>query len=258
MLNFEIPNLPERARKPRKRGLTMALDKGYSIRQAEDLVAVAADYIDFIKFGWCTSYLTPNLKEKIDFYTRNDISVYLGGTLFEAFVVRGAFDDYCRLLDDLGLGHVEVSNGSIDMTLDDKLKYIAELKKNFFVLSEIGSKDGAKVMAPYLWVQHIQAELDVGSSIIITEARESGTVGIYRPTGEVRTGLIDEILHEIPSEKLLFEAPNKAQQVWFIELLGTDVNLGNIDPKEVIGLETLRLGLRGDTFHFFLNKEEDL
>jgi len=256
MINYTIPNLPIRSQKPRTSGLTMVMDKGFSVRQAEDLASVASSYIDFIKLGWCTSFLTPNLEDKIKVYQDAGLAVYLGGTLLEVFLARNSFDEYRRLLDKYKLKHVEVSDGSLDLSPQDKRGYISRLKKDFFVLSEIGSKDAKKVMAPYIWVENIQGELDAGSSIVITEARESGTVGIYRETGEVRSGLIDEILHQIPAEKLLFEAPHKAQQTYFIKELGTNVNLGNIDPNEIIGLETLRLGLRGDTFHTFLDKME--
>ena len=253
MTNYEIPQLPDRLQKPRHAGLTMVMDKGLSMRQAEDLVSIAAPYIDFLKLGWSTSYLTPNLADKITLYQQAGISVFFGGTLMEVFIARNAFDDFRRLLDRFALSHVEVSSGSLDLSLEDKVGYIRRLKTHFTVLSEIGSKDSSKIMAPYLWVEHIRAELDAGSTLVITEARESGTVGIYRPTGEIRTGLIDEILHAIPADKLLFEAPHKAQQTWFIKLLGPNVNLGNIDPNDIIGLETLRLGLRGDTFFDFLS-----
>jgi phosphosulfolactate synthase len=254
-MNYIIPNLPERSAKPRINGLTMVMDKGLSLRQAEDLVAVASDYIDFVKLGWSTSYLTPQLTEKINLYQQAGLHVFFGGTLLEVFIIRNAFDQYRKLLDQYGLTHVEVSSGSIDMSIEQKIGYISQLKNDFVVLSEVGSKDSNKVMAPYLWVEHILAELEAGSSIVITESRESGTVGIFRPTGEIRSGLIDEILHRVSPDKLLFEAPNKVQQTWFIKLLGTNVNLGNIDPNEVIGLETLRLGLRGDTFFMMYDKE---
>lgn len=252
MPNFHIDQLPWRESKPRQKGFTMAMDKGFSLAQVENFLSVAAEYVDFVKLGWSTSYLTPNLAEKIKMYQSANIQVYFGGTLFEVFVARKQFDAYCRLCEQYGLGLVEVSDGSLDMPPDQKQHYIRQLKSNFTVLSEIGSKDSTKVMAPYLWVERILAEIEAGSFLVITESRESGTVGIYRPTGEVRSGLIDEILHAIPAEKLLFEAPHKSQQTWFIQLLGPNVNLGNIDPAEVIGLETLRLGLRGDTFHTFL------
>ncbi len=256
MTNYQIPQLPDRLQKPRAAGLTMVMDKGLSLRQAEDLISVAAPYIDFIKLGWSTSYLTPQLADKVRLYQQAGVSVFFGGTLMEVFIARNAFDDFRRLLDRFALSHVEVSSGSLDLSLEDKIGYIRRLKSHFTVLSEIGSKDSSKIMAPYLWVEHIRSELEAGSTLVITEARESGTVGIYRPTGEIRTGLIDEILHAIPAEKLLFEAPHKAQQTWFIKLLGPNVNLGNVDPNEVIGLETLRLGLRGDTFFDFLNPIE--
>ena len=251
-MNFVIPNLPSRDLKPRKSGVTMVMDKGLSLRQVEDLLSIGADYIDMVKLGWCTSFVTPLLKEKLAIYRKAGIPTYFGGTLLEAFVARKAFDQYRKLLDQYGMEYVEVSNGSIDLTNDEKLNYISTLAKNFTVLSEVGSKDASKVLAPYIWVESIRSELEAGSKWVITESRESGTVGVFRSTGEVRSGLVDEILHEIPADKLIFEAPKREQQVWFIKLIGTNVNLGNIAPEEIIGLETLRLGLRGDTFHTFL------
>lgn len=250
-MNFDIPNLPSRTAKPRTTGLSMVMDKGLSIREAEDLLSVAAPCIDFIKLGWSTSYVTQGLRDKLALYRAAGIHVYFGGTLGEVFIARGAFDAYRRLLDDFGMTHVEISDGSLDMPREEKLGYIRRLAKDRFVLSEVGSKDATKVLSPTEWTQSIKAELEAGSSIVITESRESGNVGVFRATGEVRSGLIERILQEVPAEKLLFEAPQKAQQVWFIKLLGTNVNLGNIAVGDIVGLETLRLGLRGDTFSTF-------
>lgn len=253
-MNFAIPQLPERPPKPRTHGLTMVMDKGLSLRQAEDLLSVAAHTFDFIKLGWSTAYVANGLKEKLALYRQHGIHVFFGGTLGEAFIARGAFEDYLRLLDAFEMTHVEISDGSLEMPRKEKLGYIKTLSKDRFVLSEVGSKDATKVLSANEWTNSIKAELEAGSSIVITESRESGNVGVFRATGEVRSGLIDRILQEVPPEKLLFEAPQKAQQVWFIKLLGPNVNLGNIATGEVIGLETLRLGLRGDTFHTFLSK----
>lgn len=253
-MNYPLNNIPERTEKPRVYGYTMAMDKGLSVREAEDFVSVANKYIDVVKLGWATSFVTPNLKEKIKVYHDADIPVYFGGTLFEAFVVRGQFDDYLKVLDTYGLKYAEVSDGSIEMDHQKKCELIHELSKRVTVLSEVGSKDAEKIMPPYKWIELMQAELDAGAWKVIGEARESGNVGLFRSTGEVRSGLVEEILTKIPFEKIIWEAPQKEQQVWFIKLLGTNVNLGNIAPHEVIALETTRLGLRGDTFNTFLDK----
>lgn len=230
----------------------MIMDKGLSIREIEDMVSVSGDYIDIVKLGWATSYVTPNLENKIAAYKSAGIPTYLGGTLFEAFVIRDQFDDYLRLLEKYGITHAEVSDGSIILEHDEKCEYIRKLSNHVTVLSEVGSKDADVIIPPYKWISLMQAELDAGSWKVIGEAREGGNVGLFRSSGEVRSGLVEEILTKIPSEKIIWEAPQKAQQVWFIKLLGANVNLGNIAPNEVIPLETIRLGLRGDTFHHFL------
>ena len=251
-MNFFIPHLPERPKKPRNKGLTMALDKGLALAEVESFLSVASDYVDIVKLGWSTSYLTPNLKEKIKLYKSADIQVYLGGTLFEVFLIRNAYEQFKKLLDKFELELVEISVGSIQLPENELLKYIQDLAKNYRVLTEVGSKDPTKIMAPYKWVQKIKDCRTAGTWKVITEARESGTVGVFRETGEIRADLLEEILDHIPAEELIFEAPQKKQQVWFIKKIGTNVNLGNISPDEVIPLETLRLGLRGDTFYTFL------
>jgi phosphosulfolactate synthase len=250
--NFNLSSLPTRTAKPRNYGLTMVMDKGLSIRQAEDFLSVASDYADIIKLGFGTSVITPNLKEKIDLYQQHNIPVYFGGTLFEAYVIRNQFDDYRRLLDIYNLTHCEVSDGSIELEREEKCDYIRNLAKDFTVMSEVGSKDAEKIIPPYKWIAQMSEELEAGSWKVIAEARESGTVGIFRNSGEVRSGLVEEILTKIPQEKILWEAPNKGQQVWFLSLYGSNISLGNIAPNDVIPLETLRLGLRGDSFHFWL------
>jgi phosphosulfolactate synthase len=239
--------LPERAAKPRQIGLTHVLDKGESLAEIEGLFAACGDYVDIVKLGWGTSYVTRNLRDKLALYVSLGVPVVLGGTLMEVAISQGRIDDYRRWVTELGLTHVEVSDGSIVLDHDDKLALIASLAKDFTVLSEVGSKDTTAVVAPYRWVQAIETELEAGAWKVITEARESGTAGLYRPDGEIRTGLVDEIVHSIDPTRLLFEAPQKAQQVWFIKTFGPNVNLGNIHPDEVIPLETLRLGLRADT-----------
>jgi len=253
-MNYILNQLPERTAKPRNSGYTMAMDKGLSVREAEDFMSVSAGYVDVVKLGWATSYVTPNLKEKLAVYKSAGIPVYFGGTLFEAFVVRNQFEDYLRVMDKYELDHVEVSDGSIDLPHDVKCDYIQKLAKRATVLSEVGSKDEQKVIPPYKWIQLMNKELEAGAWKVIGEAREGGNVGLFRPTGEVREGLVDEILTQIPFESIIWEAPQKAQQVWFIKLLGANVNLGNIAPNEIIPLETIRLGLRGDTFNHFLGK----
>ncbi len=251
-MNYTLKNLPERTTKPRELGFTMAMDKGLSVRQAEDLMSVAADHIDIVKLGWATSYVTPRLKEKIKVYADAGVPCYFGGTLFEAFIIRDQFDDYRKLLEKFNLGYAEVSDGSIDLDHDKKCEYIRQLTQQVTVLSEVGSKDADKIIPPYKWIELMQKELEAGAWKVIGEAREGGNVGLFRGTGEVRSGLVQEILTKIPFEKIIWEAPQKAQQVWFIKLLGANVNLGNIAPEEVIPLETIRLGLRGDTFLHFL------
>lgn len=252
-MNFELKKIPARTAQPRDSGLTMVMDKGLSVREIEDLVEVAGPYIDIVKLGWATSYVSPNLSRKLEVYKSAGIPVYFGGTLFEAFAIRDQFDDYRRVLDKYGLQYAEVSDGSIDIPHEEKCNYISQLSTQVTVISEVGSKDAQKIFAPYKWIQMMQAELQAGSWKLIAESREGGNVGIYRESGEVRQGLVDEILTQIPSEKIIWEAPQKNQQVWFIELIGANVNVGNIAPAEVIPLETIRLGLRGDTFNHFLN-----
>ncbi len=250
--NFNLTNIPERTQKPRQSGLTMVMDKGLSTREAEDFLEVSADKTDIIKLGFGTSAVTPKLAEKIQIYHDAGIPVYFGGTLFEAYIIRGQFDDFRRLLDRYNITHAEVSDGSIEISEEEKCGYIRSLAKDFTVLSEVGSKDAEKIIPPYKWIAMMKSEIEAGAWKVIAEARESGTVGIFRNSGEVRSGLIEEILQHIPLDTILWEAPQKAQQVWFMSLYGHNVNLGNIAPDEVIPLETLRLGLRGDTFNQWL------
>jgi phosphosulfolactate synthase len=228
-------------------GITHVIDKGMTLPQVEGLFESAGDYVDIVKLGWGTSYVTRNLREKLALYAEIGVPVVLGGTLWEVCVAQQKFDEWRRWVSDLGLRHVEVSDGTITLPHEVKLDYISRLAQDYVVLSEVGSKDLENVIAPYRWVELIEAELRAGAWKVITEARESGTAGIFRGDGEVRMGLIDEIVHAIDANRLLFEAPQKAQQVWFIRKFGANVNLGNIPPEEVIALETLRLGLRADT-----------
>ncbi len=254
-MNYLLKNLPERSKKPRQSGFTMAMDKGLSVREAEDFMSIASEHVDIVKLGWGTSFVTPNVKDKIKVYNDAGIPCYFGGTLFEAFIIRDQFDDYRKVLDKFGMTYAEVSDGSIDLEHDKKLEFISKLAEQVTVLSEVGSKDADKIIPPYKWIELMQTELEAGAWKVIGEAREGGNVGLFRSTGEVRSGLVQEILTKIPFEKIIWEAPQKAQQVWFIKLLGANVNLGNIAPNEVIPLETIRLGLRGDTFLHFLGLE---
>lgn len=251
MGQFTISDLPSRSPKPRKKGLTMVMDKGLSLREAEDFVSVSAPYVDLLKLGWATAYLTPVLEQKLACYQEAELSPYFGGTLFEIFLVRNAFDDFKRLLDRYKMSHVEVSDGAITLPHEEKCRYIEQLSQQYVVLSEVGSKDATQIIPPYKWIEQIQAELQAGAWRVIGEARETGNMGLFRSSGEVRQGLVEEILTQIPSEKIIWETPQKGQQVWFIKLLGAEVNLGNIAPAEVIPLETMRLGLRSDTFSQF-------
>jgi phosphosulfolactate synthase len=248
-------DVPKRSPKPRTQGLTHVIDKGLNLRDIEGLFDTAGEYVDIVKLGWGTSYVTRNLEKKIALYRSFDTPVVCGGTLFEAVVARGKLDEYRSWLTENRLSHVEVSDGTIDLPREQKLELIAELAKDFVVMSEVGSKDAEVVYAPYQWVEWMKEELEAGSWKVITEGREGGTAGIYRPTGEMRTGLIDEIVHEIALADILFEAPTKASQAWFVSKFGPEVNLGNIPPEEVIPLETLRLGLRADTLKEILLSE---
>jgi phosphosulfolactate synthase len=237
----------------RNGGITHVIDKGLGPRAWEDVLETSGDYIDIVKLGWGTSYFTPNLRRKLD--VLKEKPVVIGGTFFEVVYTMDKVEEYKRWLQELGLTHVEVSDGAIDLPRERKLGLIEELARDFIVLSEVGSKDAEVVFAPYQWVGWIKEELGAGAWKVITEARESGTAGIFRPTGEMRTGLVDEIVHDIDFHDLVFEAPTKSAQAWFVKQFGPAVNLGNIPPEEVIPLETLRLGLRGDTLKEMLSRE---
>jgi phosphosulfolactate synthase len=243
----DLLDLPHRTAKPRTEGLTHVLDRGLSVAAIDSLVEVAGDYIDVVKLGWGTALVTGNLEAKVARYRAHGIPVVFGGTLTELAIAQDRLDQLLLWMSGLGLEYVEISDGTITIGHDEKLELIERIARDFTVLSEVGSKDDTKIMAPYRWVELITAELEAGAWKVITEARESGTSGIYRHDGEVRMGLIDEIVHGVPSDRLLFEAPQKDQQVWFIRRLGANVNLGNIVPDDVLSLETMRLGLRADT-----------
>jgi phosphosulfolactate synthase len=251
----EFLGIPLRPSKPRERGLTHVMDKGMTLAEVNGMFETAGEYVDIVKLGWGTSYVTQNLPDKVKLYRSFDTPVMCGGTLLEAAVARGRVDEFKRWVKGHGFTHVEVSDGTLRMERESKQELISALAEDFVVLSEVGSKDQDAIYAPYQWVAWIREELEAGAWKVITEARETGTAGIFRGTGEVRSGLIDEIVHEVPLDNLLFEAPQKDQQAWFIRHLGPEVNLGNIPPEEVIPLETLRLGLRSDTMADLLLKD---
>lgn len=254
-MNFNLSQIPDRHKKPRAAGLTMVMDKGLSVEEAKNFMSVSHPHVDIVKLGFGTSFVTPNLTDKLEVYRSYDIPVYFGGTLFEAFLIRNQFDDYINVCKEFGISYMEVSDGSITIPHAEKCGYIEKMTKHGTVLSEVGSKDAAHIIPPYKWIELMRAELEAGATYVIAEAREAGNVGIYRGSGEVREGLVQEILTQIPAEKIIWEAPQKAQQLYFIELIGCNVNLGNIAPTEVLPLEAMRIGLRGDTFHLYLNKE---
>jgi len=250
-----LPFIPERPAKPRTSGLTMVMDKGLSLREAEDFMSVGSEYTDFVKLGFGTSLVTPGYEKKIKIYKKAGTIPYFGGTLFEAFIIRNMFDDFVEFLKKSQVDMVEISDGSYDIDHEKKLEYISILSKVATVISEVGSKKKEVVYTPDQWVAMMKSELDAGSVKVIAEARESGTTGIYNEDGSINNKIIDAISHHVKLENVIWEAPMKSQQAWFIRNFGANVNLGNIAPNEVIPLESLRLGLRGDTFFQFLPPE---
>ncbi|MGJ7033658.1 phosphosulfolactate synthase [Niabella hirudinis] len=254
-MKFNLTQMPERNVRPRTNGITMVMDKGLSIDEAKSFMSVSYPHVDVLKLGFGTAVVTPNLEKKIEVYRSYDVPVYFGGTLFEAYLVRNQVDDYIAICKHFGIDYMEVSDGSISIPHAEKCGYIEKLTQHGTVLSEVGSKDATHIIPPYKWIELMKAELEAGSSYVIAEAREAGNVGIYRGSGEVREGLVQEILTQIPSEKIIWEAPQKAQQLYFLELIGCNVNLGNIPPNEVIALEAMRIGLRGDSFGLYLDNK---
>ena len=244
----DLLNLPERSAKPRSRGVTHVIDRGLSIAEIDGMIEVAGEYVDIVKLGWGTALATGNLSAKLDAYRSCGTPVVLGGTLTELAISRGRLDELIAWVHDLGLEHFEISDGTIDLEHERKLELIAALAEEFTVLSEVGSKDDTgAITPPYVWVEQMRAELAAGAWKVIAEGREAGTAGIFRPSGEVREGLIGEIVHEIAPDQIMFDAPRKDQQVWFVRRFGPEVNLSNVPVGEVLALETLRLGLRSDT-----------
>ena len=228
-------------------GLTHVLDKGLGPRAVEDFLETAGEHVDVVKLGWGTAYVTGRLERKLELYRAAAKPVAAGGTFFEVVYVQDKLDEYKRWLRTLGLTHLEISDGTVDIPRDRKLELISDFARDFTVLSEVGSKDSSVEYEPEEWVLWIREELDAGAWKVIAEARESGTAGIFTESGDMRSGLVDEIANELDRSQLIFEAPTKAAQAWFVKRFGPDVNLGNIPPDEVIALQTLRLGLRGDT-----------
>jgi phosphosulfolactate synthase len=254
-MNKVLPFLPERPSKPRNSGITMVMDKGLSVREAEDFMSVGSEYTDYVKLGFGTSLITPGFEKKIAIYKKAGTKPYFGGTLFEAFVIRDMFKDYIEFLDKHEIEVVEVSDGSYDIEHSRKLDYISKLAEKVTVISEVGSKKKEVVYTPEEWVAMMKSELTAGSVKVIAEARESGTTGIYNEDGSINNEIISGIAEHVKLENVIWEAPLKSQQAWFIKHFGANVNLGNIAPTEIIPLESLRLGLRGDTFFQFLPKE---
>ncbi len=257
-MNFPMNQLPDRSDKPRSVGLTMVMDKGLGVRETEDFIDANRPYIDIVKLGFGTAMVTPRLADKLKLYAQADIPVYFGGTLLEAFLVRNDFKGYVDVISKFGVRYAEISDGSINLAHEEKCSLIRRLKKHVTVISEVGSKEEGIIIHPNRWIEMMQKEMDAGVWKVIAEARESGTVGIYRPNGKAHVMLINKIVSKIPVENIIWEAPIKSQQVYLIKLFGANVNLGNIAPVEVIALESLRLGLRSDTFFQFMketNKE---
>jgi phosphosulfolactate synthase len=251
-MNIVLPFLPERPSKPRNSGITMVMDKGLSIREAEDFMSVGSVYTDYVKLGFGTSLITPGFEKKIAIYSKAGAKPYFGGTLFEAFVIRDMFKEYIEFLEKNEVKVCEVSDGSYDIEHSRKLEYINKLAQKFTVISEVGSKKKEVVYSPEEWVAMMKSELQAGSVKVIAEARESGTTGIYNEDGSINHEIIGGISEHVKLENVIWEAPLKSQQAWFIKHFGANVNLGNIAPTEIIPLESLRLGLRGDTFFQFL------
>ena len=248
-------DLPPRPAKPRERGLTHVIDTGLSTTEAEGLMATAGDYVDLVRLGWGTAYVTRDLRSKLDAYRAGGVPVMLGGTLTELAWLHGRIDELRAWLGELGIEHVEVSSGTVEIPDDEKLDLVRALANDFTVFAEVGEKDPAALLAPYRWVSLIRAALEAGAAWVTCEGRATGDAGLYRPDGEPRAGLVDEIVHEVDRGRLIFEAPLKHQQVWFIREHGAEVNLGNVMPQDVLSLETLRLGLRADTLEQFHKRD---
>jgi phosphosulfolactate synthase len=253
-MNFHLSQIPNRTAKPRQHGITMMMDKGLSIRETEDFISSSGTLTDIVKLGFGSAYVTQKLDDKLNLYRQAGIPTYFGGTLLEAFIVRNQFEDYLRLLERYKMEYAEISDGSITLPHDEKCEYIRKMTNHVTVISEVGSKEEGIIIRPNVWISMMKKEIEAGVWKVIAEARESGTVGIFRPNGKAHVVLINKIIAKVPIDMIIWEAPQKAQQAWFIKLFGANVNLGNISPQEIIALETLRLGLRSDTFFQFLSE----
>jgi phosphosulfolactate synthase len=255
-MNFHLSQIPDRTAQPRQSGLTIISDKGLSIAETENLLSVASMHIDMVKLAFGTALVTPSLKEKIELYQSYNMPVYFGGLLFEAYLIRNQLNDYIKLMETYDLNYIEVSDGAINISHQQKCEYIKKFSQLGTVISEIGSKDKdkVKITPPYKWIELMQAELDAGSRYVIAEAKETGDVGLYRNSGEVREGLVQEILTKISADRIIWETPLKDQQFYFISILGCNANLGNIAPADVIPLEAMRVGLRSESFDLFLSE----
>lgn len=252
-MNFNLSSIPQRSKKPRTSGITMVMDKGLSLQEARNLCEVGSEYIDLLKLGFGTGLITPNIKEKIKIYQKAGLNPYFGGTMFEAFVARNKFEEYRKFVSECGIEFAEVSDGVLPIDHNEKCKYIEILSKELTVVSEVGTKLKGKEISNENWVSWMESELQAGAYKVIAEARESGNIGIYHEDGSANSSLIDNIRKHVSEDKIIWEAPLKSQQVWFIKLLGANVNLGNISNNEIIALEALRNGLRGDTLLNFLD-----
>jgi phosphosulfolactate synthase len=253
-MNRTALQLPQRATKPRRVGITMVVDGGLPYGTLRDIVASAGEYLDFVKFGWGTAIVSRELGAKVELLQQSGIDFYFGGTLFEKYVLQGRFDDFRALCHEYSCRHVEVSNGTIDMSNLEKAGYVRKLADEFIVISEVGFKDSVRSerLSPKRWIEYIHEDLDAGAELVTLESRESGQSGICRSDGRLRIGLIEELLGgEVPEDRLMFEAPTTTLQSYFVTRVGYDVNLGNVSPTGIIGLETLRLGLRADTLTEF-------
>jgi phosphosulfolactate synthase len=239
--------LPDRTAKPRQTGVTHVLDKGTPPALIEESLASAGDYLDIVKIGWGIGYLDQALKERVTAYQQAGARVCLGGTLLEIAVAQDKLADLVRWASSKGIDALEVSNGLGWLTAQRKTELVRELAPDFLVLAEAGAKDAAVPVAAADWAREMTADLDAGAGWVVAEGRESGTVGLYDPHGSVRTGLVEDLARWVPVERVIFEAPTKAQQTWFIRRFGANVSLGNIPVDDVLSLETLRVGLRADT-----------
>jgi phosphosulfolactate synthase len=253
-MTHPLLDLPRRPDKPRDVGVTMVIDGGLATQHFEDVMSSHGQFVDFVKFGWGTSLVTRDLSEKIAVLNNLGIRFYFGGSFFEKALVQGRFDRFRAFCHEMGGGYVEVSNGTIELTEADKATYVKELCQDFRVISEVGLKDQTRsdLMSPRAWVGAIDADLDAGAYLVTLETRESGTGGLCRSNGELRYGLLEEILESgVDVDRLLFEAPTSTLQGYFVRRIGTDVNVGNVAPNDIVGLETLRLGLRSETLLLF-------